>query len=104
MDSDDDMEPGFVNHPNPSRLVEVPEELKNMCTSPGWKTDEAGNPVQIAYKSFAFRTPIPQHDGTRFPYRSSWAYIKGSWSLLEDEVKWANLEDSSEFIPGGLTF
>lgn len=101
MDSDDDMEPGFVNHPNPSRLVEVPEELKNMCTSPGWKTDEAGNPVQIAYKSFAFRTPIPQHDGTRFPYRSSWAYIKGSWSLLEDEVKWANLEDSSELIPGG---
>ena len=41
------------------------------------------------------------HDGTLFPFRSSWGYLGGQWRLLEDEVKWSDLEDSTGIIPSG---
>lgn len=42
MDSDDEM---VEVQPTPSRVVEIPQELRQLCNSSGWKADAAGNPV-----------------------------------------------------------
>ena len=37
----------------------------------------------------------------RFPFRSTWGFWGGQWRLLEDEVRWHSLEDTTDLIPGG---
>lgn len=115
MDEDFDMVPQDDEHDNedenvqesshvvgnPNRRDELPNELRDLFQVPGWKEDIHGHPVCVAYKSYAYRTPPPRIEGTRFPFRSTWGYWGGSWRLLEDEVRWLALEDATDLIPGG---
>lgn len=104
VEEDDESDTDMGNpetHPNPSRVEMLPEHLKPLCASTGWKHDSVGNPVFVAYKSYALRTPVPKYDSKTFPYRTSWAFISGRWRLLENEVKWIDLEDVNDVVPGG---
>ena len=98
--SDDEMIP--VDHPgNPNRIRALPDEYLPLCHVPGWKEDILGNPVNVGYKSYTYRGLSPKYDVTRFPYRSSWGYWDGKWRLLEDEIRWGQLEDVTDLILGG---
>ncbi|CAE7707379.1 RE1 [Symbiodinium sp. CCMP2592] len=76
-------------------------EHASMVPQVGWHVDQLGNPVLVSHKVWAFRSPEPRYPGERFPYRTTWACHQGQWKCLEKEVKWAELEDHHQFIPGG---
>ncbi|CAE7260901.1 RE1 [Symbiodinium sp. KB8] len=76
-------------------------EHAQMVPQVGWHVDQHGNPVLISHKVWAFRSPEPRYSSDRFPYRTSWACHQGQWTCLEREVKWADLDDQHQFIPGG---
>eukprot|EP00438_Fugacium_kawagutii_P019541 Skav235674 [mRNA] locus=scaffold358:1207972:1219069:- [translate_table: standard] len=100
-----------MDHPaevpqNPSRVEECPEHLKALCSSAGWKTDHMGNPVLIAYKSYALRVPVPKYDSKMFPF-----VTKGGVGYGVDETQKAAVEDdgkgwvwlAAEMSPGGAS-
>lgn len=95
------VEPQEMSRVNPGRVRNLPDDLLPLCRQPGWTTDSCGNPTHIAYKAFGFRTPVPKYDGAKYPLRVSWGLWDGKWRLLEDEVRWDNLENAHDVIPGG---
>lgn len=101
VDSDEEMLTEQQYHANPSRVRKLPDHLLDMSREAGWHVDGLGNPVQTAYKAFAFRTPVPRFEASTFPFRTSWGLRDGKWRLFEEDVRWSLLEDSHELIPGG---
>ena len=79
----------------------LPPELIQMDKNPGWHDDGCGNPVLVSSRAWAFRTPEPRFEAHRLPYRTTWAYVKGSWECVEREEQWINLTDPHALIPGG---
>ena len=79
----------------------LPERYRNLLEQVGWNQDNAGDPVLVSKITWSFRTPEPKHDGQRYPFRSTWGFVHGSWKLLEGEVKWGELEDPHAIIPEG---
>lgn len=51
--------------------------------------------------AYAFRTLGQQYDMSRLSFRTSWGFMSGSWFLLEDEVRWSDLDDVHGLIPDG---
>ena len=101
IDSDEEVILAESHPGNPNRVCELLIHLKPLCEVPGWKEDELGNVVNVAFKGNGFRVLPSRYDVGRFPYRSSWGFWGGKWRLLEDEVLWGRLEDSCDVIPGG---
>ena len=79
----------------------LPEFVKPFVGKLGWHQDAYANPVLVTHKAWAMRTPESQHEGFRYPYRSTWARVEGEWRRLAREVKWAELENPHELIPNG---
>lgn len=101
VDSDEEILTEEQYHANPSRVKNLPDHLLDVCREAGWHVDGFGNPVQTAYKAFAFRTPVPRFEASAFPFRTSWGLRDGKWRLFEEDIRWSLLEDSHELIPGG---
>ena len=88
-------------HPHYPRVERPPDELLGMIGSKGWKKTVLGNPVNVAYKAYAFRLP-DHHDSMRDTlFRSTWGRWHGEWRRLEDEVRWPDLDDTQQVIFGG---
>ena len=79
----------------------LPEFVKPFVGKLGWHQDAYSNPVLVTHKAWAMRTPESQHDGFRYPFRSTWARVDGEWRRLEKEVKWAELDNPHGLIPDG---
>ena len=77
------------------------KQLSEWAKQPGWVFDESGNPVQVSYNAWSYRTPYGKFEGEKYPHRSSWVWRDNSWQLFEDKINWRNLSDPHEFIPGG---
>ena len=99
---DEDMEmvedPGL---PVLGRGTKPPQYVIDVEGQPGWRTTPEGYPMLVAHRSYAFRTPIGEHGVGRFPYRSTWGKHGSDWFLLENEVKWIDLDDPCDVVPGG---
>ena len=79
----------------------LPDEYVKLKSSIGWHVDSQSNPVLVSHKAWAYRSPESRYSAERFPWRTSWGFIGGEWKRLEFEVKWMELEDHHQFIPGG---
>ena len=100
-DSDEELIPADTHPGYPHRIRALPDELLPLCKVPGWKEDALRSPVCVSYKSYAYRVLPPKFDSSRYPYRTTWGYWNGNWRLLEEEVRWTHLENSSDLIIGG---
>ena len=81
--------------------TDLPEEYAKLRSSIGWHIDSQSNPVLVSHKAWAYRSPESRYPAQRFPWRTSWGFVGGEWKCLESEVKWMELEDHHQFIPGG---
>ena len=104
MDADADAVPQQVQMGAPGIVKDPPDHVKAVAGQSGWHQDSYGNPVHVAARAYAFRTPGGTVDAKRFPVRSSWGFWDGKWRLLEDDVRWTDLEDPNGLIPGGPAF
>ena len=96
---DESMSP---NIPVRGRFQELPGDFWRMVPHVGWHEDQFGNPVLVSHRVYSYKTPINRFEGNRFPYRTTWAHVEGNqWALLEKDVRWVDLEDCCEVIPGG---
>ena len=76
-------------------------EHARMSRRRGWHVDRVGNPVLVSHKVWSFRSPEPEYESHKFPFRTSWVYREGKWECLERQVKWLELEQQHQFIPNG---
>ena len=79
-----------------------PEDLFEKRFERGWHSDKDGNPFLVSFKAYGFRIPGVL-SGPEFTFRSSWVLVNGRWFLLEDDVRWAQLENPQDVLPGGPT-
>eukprot|EP00434_Breviolum_minutum_P008339 symbB.v1.2.007358.t1/scaffold451.1/size378644/4 len=101
METDEEMIPDEIYRANGSRVQNLPDDLLSLCSDAGWKEDCLGNPVQIAFKAYAFRVPHSQLNVNALDYRTSWVLLDGKWRLMEEDVLWKKLDDPNNLVPGG---
>ena len=102
MDEDEDLE----NQGDPMderfyvRPEQPPKELVDNSRNLGWHDDILGNPYLVSMRAYAFRIPLVEK--RMYVYRTTWAYVRSEWFLLEDDVRWDTLENPQDLLPGGV--
>ena len=79
----------------------LPDEYERIKGRIGWHIDSMSNPVLVSHKAWAFRSAEPRYQAERFPWRTTCGQVGGEWKCLESEVKWMDLQDHHQFVPGG---
>lgn len=100
MSDGEDIENVPLFHDDAS-VDEYHKQLSEWARQSGWCFDDHGNPVQVSYNAWSYRTPYGKFEGEKYPHRSSWVWRQDGWHLFEDKINWRNLSDPHEFIPGG---
>ena len=79
-------------------VAELPRSLAKLVNTQGWQKDEAGNPVVVSQKAWAYRTPEARLDVQRYPFRTTWGRFEGIWKCLEKDVKWIELDNPNSYL------
>ena len=79
-------------------VADLPSSLGRLVDRQGWHTDDAGNPVLVSQKAWAFRTPESKLDVQKYPFRTTWGRFDGTWKCLEKEVKWVELDNPNSYL------
>ena len=79
-------------------ITDLPNSLAKLVGTQGWQRDEAGNPVLVSQKAWAYRTPEARLDIQQYPFRTTWARFDGVWKCLEKEVRWHALDNPNSYL------
>ena len=84
-----------------TRIEKPPDHIFQWAQQKGWHEDRFKNPLLVSWRSYSYRIPGDCHDPAEYKIRSSWGFIQGEWYLLEDEIKWDQLDEPQGLIIGG---
>ena len=79
-------------------VADLPRSLTKFVNTQGWQRDEAGNPVVVSQKAWAYRTPEARLDVQKYPFRTTWGRFDGKWKCLEKDVKWIDLDNPNSYL------
>ena len=79
-------------------VADLPSSLARLVDAQGWQRDDAGNPVIVSQKAWAYRTPEAKLDIGKYPFRTTWGKFDGAWQCLEKDVRWSDLDNPNGYL------